>query len=107
MLFLVLSLLSLLPIIYNYIEGDRFVDARPSLDIYLSKISIANFYGDDPSVTNANLINNSSKPKMINCITDLVISFIVMVFYFYWSHDSAKRTEDIKKSVKLANYFTV
>jgi hypothetical protein len=86
MLFLIISIISLLPIIYNYMQGDRFADARSSLDIYISKISIANFYGDDPSVTDANLVHNSSKSKMVNCITDLVISFIVMVFYFHWSH---------------------
>jgi hypothetical protein len=49
----------------------------------------------------------SSKAKLINCVSDLLCSFLVMVFYFYWTNQSGKKTEEIKKSVKLANYFTL
>ena len=49
MLFLVLTIISLVPIIYNYVVGSRFSHATPTLSIYISQVSIANFSGNDPS----------------------------------------------------------
>jgi hypothetical protein len=52
MLFLVLSLISIVPMVYNYIEGSRFSNSVQSLDIYISEVSISNWYGNDPTRNN-------------------------------------------------------
>ena len=88
MLFLVLTLISLLPMIYNYLQGTRFTHSIDSLDVYISRVSISNFYGDDPSLSLTEQVDNTRIPKLINCISDLVSMFLVMAFYFYWTAKS-------------------
>lgn len=61
------------------------MNSTESLSIYVSRVSIANFYGDDPTKTTDEQINETSTAKLINCISDLVCCFLVMVFYFYWT----------------------
>ena len=85
-----LTVISLVPIIYNYVVGSRFANATPTLSIYISQVSIANFYGNDPSKSSQSQISNTKIPKLVNCISDLAICFAVMVFYFYWTNKSAK-----------------
>jgi hypothetical protein len=48
LLFLVLSIISLVPTVYNYLEGNYFSNSISSLEVYIAEISIANFYGGDP-----------------------------------------------------------
>ncbi len=92
LLLLVLTIISLIPVIYNYLQGTRFSNSVSSLDVYIGKISISNFYGNDPTKDFTTQISKTKLPKLINCITDLLNSFIVMIFYFYWTNRSEKIT---------------
>lgn len=74
--------------IYNYLSGTRFAHSIDSLDVYISRVSVSNFYGDDPSLTLNQQVSNTRIPKLINCVCDLVSMFLVMVFYFYWGGKS-------------------
>lgn len=107
LLFLVLTVISCVPMAYNYMQGDRYRNSVASLDVYVGQISISNFYGNKPGQTSAQQISDTKIPKLINCVSDLVSSFIVMVFYFYWTRRSDQITEAIKKSFKMPNYYTL
>ena len=96
-----------MPIIYNYLQGDRFTHSVSSLDVYVGQMSISNFYGNKPSQNSAQQISSTKIPKIINCATDLVSCFLLMVFYFYWTGKSEKITDEIKKSFKMPNNFTL
>jgi Na+-driven multidrug efflux pump len=93
LLFLVLTLISFIPIIYNYLQGNRFSNSVSSLSVYISEVSISNFYGNNPLESSTQQISSTKVPKLINCATDLLNCFIVMIFYFYWTGKSEKITE--------------
>ena len=93
--------------IYNYLQGDRYSNSVSSLDVYVSRLSISNFYGNKPSQNSAQQISSTKVPKLINCAADLLSCFLMMVFYFYWTKKSEKLTEDIKKSFKMPNYYAL
>ena len=88
LLFLVLTLISLVPMIYNYLQGDRYSNSVSSLNVFVGRLSISNFYGNKPSQSTAQQISGTKVPKLISCGADLVSCFLVMVFYFYWTNKS-------------------
>lgn len=100
-LFLLLVLCSILPIVYNYLNGTALSNFTSSNNTYFAKTSIANF---DSSTTTT---DNSKNQKLFNAVPDLVICALILIFYFYWSYRSNTLSEDVRKQVKLKSYLTL
>jgi len=75
MAFMLMSIASLFPTIFNYVSGSNIVGQGTSLAYYFGGTTIGNY-----SATS----NYSSSYKWVNTISDMVIIFIFIVFYFFW-----------------------
>jgi len=76
--FLVMSIISLIPTIYNVIVGPVMSSKGSSLAYYVSATTIGNFSSTDSSYTQWN--------KYLNVIPDMVLMLVFITFYFYWLH---------------------
>ena len=94
-----MGLISLIPTVYNYLTGTVMDTKGSSLAYTIAKTSIGNY-----SSTHADY-----QPlwKYINVITDMVITLIFIMFYFYWLKKGNSITEEIRKQVNLKSYNVV
>jgi len=90
-----MSLLSLIPTIFNYLSGSKIVGQGTSLAYYFGGTTIGNF-----STTSS----YSNSYKLVNTITDMVNIFIFIVFYFFWLKKGSDITSQIKTMIKLKSY---
>ena len=94
-----MSIVELMPILYNYCSGNGLSDLTVSINYYFAKTTIGNFSTSSTSYQNAD--------KLINVISDMVCILIFIIFYFFWLYRSNKLTEDVRREVKLKSYNVV
>ena len=94
-LFFILSLISLVPIIYNYLSGNALEDRESSLDVYITKTSLGNYQYS--TMTGNDIENTSFQHKLINVIADIVACIVFLGFYFFWNKKSEKIQEEIRR----------
>lgn len=73
--FFIMSLFALIPTIINYVSGSNIVGQGTSLAYYFAGTTIGNY-----SVAS----KYSPSFKWVNTITDMVVIYIFIVFYFFW-----------------------
>jgi hypothetical protein len=93
-----MSLIALIPTIFNYLSGSEIVRQGSTLAYYFGGTTIGNF---------STSCNYSSSYKLINTSTDLAIIIIFILFYFYWLRKGSELTSSIKTSIKLRSYNVV
>lgn len=86
--FLLMSIIELVPIIYNYFSSNGLTNLTSSANYYLALTTIAAY--------NSSSDNHSTQDKFLNTIPDLVVSIIFFIFYFYWLHKSEVLTEKVR-----------
>lgn len=96
--FFFMSLISLIPIVYNVLSG-TVMSSGTSLAYYIASTSIGNFSSSDSSY--------SPTSKYLNVIPDMVSMLVFIVYYFYWLHKGEVISESIRNQVKLKSYFTI
>ena len=74
--FMLMSLVELIAVIYNYLQGNGLQNISVTYNYYYSKMSIGSF---DTSAD-----GYSYRNKLLNVIVDMVVVFMFLVFYFYW-----------------------
>lgn len=95
---LAMSLLSLIPTIFNYLSGSKIVGQGTTLAYYFGGTTIGNF-------STSSTYSNSY--KLVNTITDMVNIFIFIVFYFFWLKRGSDITSRIKNMIKLRCYTVI
>jgi hypothetical protein len=86
--FLLMSIIELIPIIYNFFSCNGLTNLTVSANYYLASTSIAAYDSSSD--------NHSRQNKFLNTIPDLVVSIIFLIFYFYWLHKSEVLTEQVR-----------
>lgn len=94
-----MSIVELMPIIYNYCSGSGLSDLTVSVNYYFAKTTIGNFSTSSTSYKKFD--------KLINVISDMVCILIFIVFYFFWLYRSNHLTEEVRREVKLKSYQVV
>lgn len=74
--FFLMSVLELIPIIYNYLQEGALTNMTVSLNYYFAKTTIAAF---SPSTSSF-----PSQDKLINVVSDMVCILVFIIFYFFW-----------------------
>lgn len=99
-LFLILIVISIIPVVYNAVVGESYASTKDSLSKYLSVLTIGNLkpYGQK---------NSSLTDKLINAIPTFFISVAVFVFYLYWNRKSEEEVKSVCSSIKIHSYKTV
>ena len=93
-----MSLVALIPTIFNYVSGSYIAGQGSTLAYYFGGTTIGNFSTSS---------NYSSSYKLINTITDMLIIFVFIVFYFYWLRQGSTLNSSIKNTIKLKSYYVV
>ncbi len=101
MVFAIMAAISIIPITYNYVEGERFNNVEISAQTILSKMSIASHYGTNPEESSSERITESQRNKLMNAIPDMIVTLIMLAFYLYWSYSSNNIVKKIEKTVRL------
>jgi hypothetical protein len=70
--------------VYNYLTGTKFANSSETTEVTIAKFSIGTFDSVDPS--------KDKVSKLINVISDMLISVCLLAFYFYWTSESNKKT---------------
>ena len=91
-----MSIVSLVPTVYNYLKGTVMDAKGSSLAYTVAKTTIGNFSSSDA--------NYQMLYKYLNVIPDMVVMLIFIIFYFYWLRMGNAITEDIRRYVKLKSY---
>lgn len=94
-----MSIVELIPIIYNYAAGGALSNMTVSLNYYFAKTTIANF---SPSTS-----SYPTQDKLMNVICDMICIFLFISFYFFWLKRGNELTEEVRKEVKLRSYTVV
>ena len=102
-----MTLISLIPIIYNYVGGTALANTGDSLAVYAARLSIANNKGVAEASATADDVSNAMLGKLLNLIPALLNAVIFFIFYLYWDKRSIKATEEIKQEIKLPSYKTI
>ena len=89
--FIILSFIGLMPMIYNSVSGDVFLNSATTFAVSVTKTSIGNFTSSNDSY------NASIQHKLFNVIPDIVSCVLFLGFYFYWYNKSNKMMKQIKK----------
>ena len=79
-----MSMVEMVPILYNYLYGNGLQNQTTSLSYYFAMTTVANFDSSKSSYITAH--------KYLNTIPDLISTFIFIVFYFYWLRKGNKIT---------------
>lgn len=98
-IFFLMSIVQLIPIIYNYIAGNGLSTLTISLNYYFARTTIAAF--------SASTSTSPSQDKLINVVSDMFCILIFIVFYFFWLNRGNQLTEEVRKQVKLKSYTVV
>ena len=91
-----MSIISLVPTVYNYLTGPVMDTKGTSLAYTVAKTTIGNF--------SSSHADYQSLYKFLNVIPDMVLTLIFIVFYFYWLKKGNSITEEIRKEVQLKSY---
>jgi phosphotransferase system glucose/maltose/N-acetylglucosamine-specific IIC component len=91
-----MSIVSLVPTIYNAVVGTVMATKGSSLAYFISATTIGNFSSSDSSYSQWN--------KYMNVIPDMVLMLVFITFYFYWLHKGEVITEEIRSEVQLKSY---
>ena len=78
-LFCILAALDLIPLIYNYVEGNGFGDSITSFQVFAAMSMMGNHVSD------GEYSSNEVRDKLLVAIPDMVSIVVFMGFYFYWS----------------------
>ena len=97
--FLLMSIVELIAVIYNYLEGNGLKNISITYNYYYAKTTIASFDTSAPDY--------SQGDKLLNVIVDMVVVLIFLIFYFYWLYKSKKLTEEVRTEVRLKSYYVV
>lgn len=87
--FLLMSIIELVPIIYNFFSSNGLTNSTSSASYYIALTTIAAYDSSSD--------NQSTRDKYLNTIPDLVVCVIFFIFYFYWLHKSEVLTEKVRK----------
>ena len=87
-IFLILSILYLVPTIFNYLEGNGLQNSSTSFNYYLAKTTIANF--DSSTDT------NSSFHKLFNAIPNMIGISLFVMYYFFWLYRSDSLAKEVR-----------
>lgn len=90
MLFLVMAIISIMPLTYNLMMGNSLSNSASTLQVVATRMSIGAFTYDSTDTL-------SNQHKLFNVIPDIVNSVIFLVFYFYWTEKSKKINNEIRK----------
>ena len=93
-----MSILSLIPVIFNYFSGSTIVGQGSSLAYFFGGTTIGN-------LSTASSYSNSF--KLVNTIVDMVNTLIFIVFYFFWLKKGSDVASRIKNMVKLKCYTVI
>ena len=100
MLFLIMTIVSIMPITYNLVMGNTLANSGSSLKVIATRMSLGTYtYSASDTLSNQH--------KLFNVIPDIVNCVIFLVFYIYWSERSKKIIEEIKKEVLFPSYYAV
>lgn len=94
-IFLLMSIVELVPVIYNYVSGTALSTMTASTTYYFAKTTIGNL---------ASTQSNAQLNKLMNVVPDMVCIFVFICFYFHWLHRGSALTEEVRKEVKLRSY---
>lgn len=104
-LFLILTVVSVAPILLNALKGVTFRNSENSLSIFLTRTSLGSH---KYSIMNtANAYSDSITYKDINVAFDLINCFIYLIFCLYWERKSRNIEKHISKEIKLQSSVTV
>ena len=87
-----MSLISLIPIIYNAVAGTNLSDVGTGIQYYVAWTTVGNHQGATIGTADQAQIAESLKHKMLNAIPAIVYSLVFVIFYFYWSWKSNRIT---------------
>ena len=82
---MLMSIVSLIPTVYNYLKGTVMDAKGSSLAFTIAKTTIGNF--------NSSHSDYQTLHKFLNVIPDMVVILIFTIFYFYWLKKGDKITE--------------
>jgi hypothetical protein len=94
-LFAILSILSLVPIVFNVVKGSTLRNGANSLDIYLTKTSIGSYKFSLLNVSGA--YDLSISYKVLNVSFDIIACALYLIFCFYWEKKSKNIAKHISK----------
>lgn len=97
-----MTIISIMPIVYNGVVGTRFANVGSSIQVYMGYVTAGN-----QDATNVIDTSTYTQHKLFNAIPDMVYSIIFFIFYLYWDYNSKALVDDIKATVKLPSYSTV
>ena len=80
-----MSIISLVPTVYNYLKGTVMDAKGSSLAYTIAKTTIGNFSSSSSDY--------QALHKFLNVIPDMVVILIFIIFYFYWLKKGDKITE--------------
>ena len=99
-LFFLMSLVELIPMIYNYSQGSALANEGNGLQYIITRLTI----GNQAITKNTRISENTTlQNKLFNVIPDIVLSTMFFVFYFYWERKSYAEGRKIKKQIALPN----
>jgi hypothetical protein len=84
-----MSIVELMPILYNYCSGNGLTTLTVSINYYFAKTTIGSFTTDATTYVSAS--------KQVNVISDMVCILIFIIFYFFWLYRSDKLTEEVRR----------
>ncbi len=91
-LFLILSIIGLIPMIYNTVLGTTLIYSGSSLNVVAIRMTLgAHEY------TSTSDYNTSIQHKLVNVISDIVSCVVFLAFYFYQVSKSARINKEIRK----------
>lgn len=104
-LFLILTAISIVPIVVNAIKGSNFRNSENSLSVYLTKSSLGSH--KYALMTAANAYEMSITFKIVNVAFDLLSCSVYLWFCLFWERKSRKMAQHISKEIKLQSDYTL
>lgn len=91
-LFVIMALIYMVGIVFNYYKGTGFSSMVSSLGTYLAQTTVGNLNSTPQAATSLDA-TSSKNYKLFNAVPDLAASFLFLLFYLYWEYKSDKLTE--------------
>ena len=100
LLFSILTLVELVPMVYNFVQGDNFDTSGANFQTYIIKFMTGNLIKDDNG-------KGELSDKLLNAIPSMVSAVVFFIFYFYWKNTAERETQELKKVIKYPSDQTI
>jgi hypothetical protein len=94
-LFAILTIISIVPIIFNATKGNTLRNSPKALNIYLTRTSLGSYKYSVMTASNAYDLSISYKD--LNVAFDILSCVIYLIFCLYWEKKSRKISQHISK----------